>query len=342
MKILFKLNPYNQQRQTYKSSTIYPVLLAMFATYLKQQNSNEVVWDGVDDGTYDRVITSESDIDAPFLELPPPDRVFTKALNPRWQDNGNFKALGTYIQSALDCSYGKCSFCRYAEMYPFVKIRSVESVLDEIGMCIDLGFREIFDDSGTFPGGMWTLKFCNGMISRGYNEKIRIGCNMRLDYMHPNDSGMRYMREAGFRMVLYGLESANQSTLDFINKGINIHSAIDNIKRSARCGLEPHLAVMFGFPNETYKDALKTLNLVKWLLVKGYAKTAQASVLTPFPRTPLYKQYPTIQVDYDANKLCKRIYECGWYPEFWIRKLCSIRNMNDVRYLWKSIRKALA
>src|SRR3990167_4682220 len=161
MKILFKLNPYNQQRQTYKQASIFPILLAMYATKLNT-NGNEVVWDGKDDGSYDRVVSSESDIDTPFLELPQPDRVFTKTLDPKWQNNGNFKALGTYIQSQLDCSYGKCSFCRYAEMYPFVKTREVNSVLDEIGVCIDMGFKEIFDDSGTFPIGLWTIKFCNG------------------------------------------------------------------------------------------------------------------------------------------------------------------------------------
>ena len=98
---------------------------------------------------------------------------------------------------------------------------------------------------------------------------------------------------------------------------------------------------MFGYPWETYEEALNTLNLVKYLLIKGYAKTAQASVLTPFPRTPLYKQYPTIQLDYDANKLCKRIYECGYYPEFWFNKIRDIHNVDDLKYLWRAIKKGL-
>ena len=341
MKVLFQINPYNQQRQDYKPIWIYPVLMASYATYLHNQG-NDIVWDKTDDGSYDKVITSERQIDIPFLELPPPDRILTDAKNRKFQEMGNYKYLpATHIMATPSCHYGKCSFCVVAEQYPFIKVRSVDSVLDEIGVCIEQGYHEVFDDSSTFPIGKWLQDFCNGMISRGYNKKVRVGCNMRLDYQHPNDSGMSYMRETGFRMVLYGLESANQTTLDSINKGINIQSAIDNIKRSARCGLEPHLAVMFGFPNEDYEDALKTLNLVKYLLIKGYAKTAQATVLTPYPRTPLYKQYPTISVDYDANKLCKRIYECGYFPEFWVHKALEIRNLNDIRYVWKSVKKAI-
>lgn len=351
MKILFNLNPYNQQRQTFKPASIYPVLLAMYATYLKNQG-HRVIWDspygnytnlllGLPVNTTDKIITSESQIDVPFLELPAPDRVFTDAKNPKWQDNGNFKHRpGTYIMSSNSCWYKQCTFCVETKQ-PTCQTRPVISVMDEIGDCVKLGFKELFDDSGTFPNGLWLLAFCEQMILRGYNKKIRLGCNMRLDYLHPNLRGMRDMRKAGFRMILYGLESANQTTLDKINKGINIDSAVEYVKRSAKAGLEPHLAIMVGFPWESYQDALKTLRLVHYLLRKGYAKTAQASILTPFPDTPLYKEYPEINVDYDCKRLCRQIYNVGYHPEFWVRKIIAIRNMADLQYLWRSIKKGV-
>ncbi len=152
---------------------------------------------------------------------------------------------------------------------------------------------------------------------------------MRLDYHHPNFPAMKEMRRAGFRMILYGLESANQTTLDRLNKGINIDSAVEYIKRSAKAGLEPHIAVMFGYPWETYKDELRTLKLVKWLLVKGYAKTAQASTYCVPGTTAI------------ERGLKHRIYEVGYNPEFWFNRIISIRNMADINYLWRSIRKVI-
>ncbi len=289
-----------------------------------------------------------------------PDRSFTRWWD--YQNNGNFKYLpATYMQSSLDCWYRECTFCSWAQLYPKYQLRSAKVMLDEVRQCIDMGFKEIFDDSGTFPiDYKWLTEFCGGMISQGYNRKIRISCNMRLDYLHPNLQGMRDMRQAGFRMILYGLESANQTTLDKLNKGINIKTAIENIKLSARAGLEPHITCMFGYTWESYDEALKTLKLVHYLLRKGYAKTAQATLVIPYPNTPLYKeakergallindweQYdmsqPVLACDSRVPALRHKIYDVGYHPEFWFRRIIAIRNMADLRYLWKGIKKALS
>jgi len=357
MKILFQPNQYSQQRQHEKKVWIYPVLLAMYATYLKNKG-HEILWDWKK--TEKRIecdfaenIESETQIDVPFLELPSPDRRFTNAFNPKYQENGNFKYLpATYMQASLDCWYGKCTFCRWAKQYPKCYTRPVKTMIAEVQECVDMGFKEIFDDSGTFPKGAWLMVFCEEMIKSGLNKKVRIGCNMRLDYNHPNLKGLKDIRRAGFRMILYGLESANQATLDKINKGVNIYSAIDYIKRSAKAGLDPHIAVMFGYPWESHKDAIKTLKLVHYLLRKGYAKTAQASFYNPkldkerimmsarrFGKTTAYIQ--GVNTYMSAQKFIRKIYNVGYDPRFWINRIFSIRSVADIKYLYKGIRRAL-
>jgi radical SAM superfamily enzyme YgiQ (UPF0313 family) len=340
MKILFKLNPYLQQRQKEKPRWIFPIKLAMYATTLHNQK-NEIIWDKEDNGTYDKIISSENEIDIPFLKLPHPNRVLTDAKNPKWQKNGNFKFLpGTYIQVADGCWHGKCIFC--VEQNKKYECREVKDVLNEVKECIDLEFKEIFDDSPTFPIGKWLAEFAEGMILKGYNKKIRISCNMRLDYHHPNFQGLKELHQAGFRMILYGLESANQSTLDKINKGINIESAIQYIKRASRAGLEPHVAYMIGYPWETYKDALKTLKLVHYLLRKNYAKTAQASLITPFEKTLLFKEYGKFPYNKKIADLRYKLYNIGFHPEFWIRRIFTIYSIADLKYLWKAIKAGLS
>jgi radical SAM superfamily enzyme YgiQ (UPF0313 family) len=360
MKILYLPNEYSQQRQREKKVNIYPILLAMEAEWYRRQTEHRVDWgftpitqNLVEGGYYDKVITEPEGL--PFLSLPHPDRVFTRAMDKKYQSCGNYKYTpGTHIMSASGCWWGKCTFCvenkgvagRHGVRVgvdrdlpqamnnpplPSYLVRPVDSVIEEIGECIDLKFREAFDDSATFPLGVWTLKFCEEMIKKGYNEKIKIGCNMRLDYNHPNLNGLKYMKHAGFRMVLYGLESGNQATLDRLNKGINIESAIDNIKRSAKAGLSVHLAIMTGYPWETREDAMRTINLVKQLLIKGYAQTAQCSFYTP----------PNHEGDYRQKDLVRKIYEVGYSPEFWWNRIIQIRSMADLRYLWLGIQKAL-
>ena len=95
--------------------------------------------------------------------------------------------------------------------------RSFSKVLNEIGELVQrFHVKEIMDDTGTFPVGDWLKGFCQGMIERGYSKKIYFDCNMRFGSL--DFSEYKLMKKAGFRLILFGLESANQKTLDRINK----------------------------------------------------------------------------------------------------------------------------
>lgn len=143
------------------------------------------------------------------------------------------------------------------------------------------------------------------------------------------DVDYKMMKQAGFRMVLFGLESANQKTLDRIQKGTKTDD-VKYIIKAAKAGLDPHVAVMFGYPWETDNDSIATLRLVHDLLRRGYAKTAQASFYVSKDGA-----------NESQRKYIKRIYDVGYSPSFWITKLREIRNIDDLEYLWKQIKKGI-
>jgi radical SAM superfamily enzyme YgiQ (UPF0313 family) len=244
-----------QHRQFEKSTNIYPILLAMEATYYKNQG-HEIYWDeNINLSNTHRVIYEEEGL--PFFSLPHADRILTKWW--KYQDNGNFKYKpATYIQSARDCWWRKCSFCRWAKKYPRYECRNVRDVISEIKECANMNFKEIFDDSGTFPIGGWFKEFRHQLWWEDLD--IKFSCNMRFGILNENDYYL--MNMAGFRMLLYGLESANQRTLDRINKGIDINNAIKELKIASKY-IEPHIAAMVGYPWETEEETLNTVNLVK-------------------------------------------------------------------------------
>ncbi|MDD4102661.1 MAG: B12-binding domain-containing radical SAM protein, partial [Kiritimatiellae bacterium] len=95
------------------------------------------------------------------------------------EKNGNFRRTpGTYIMAGRDCWHGKCTFCSWTTLYPTYRVRDPIEVVDEIGELIErYGIREIMDDTGSFPAGAWLKTFCEEMIARGYNKKVRIDCN---------------------------------------------------------------------------------------------------------------------------------------------------------------------
>ena len=98
------------------------------------------------------------------------------------------------------------------------------------------------------------------------------------------------MKKAGFRLILVGIESGNQATLDRIKKGETIDEMTANVKMLRRAGLYPHITIMFGYPWETVQDAERTLKMGKDLLIKNYAYTMQATIVIPYPGTPLFDE----------------------------------------------------
>jgi len=320
MKILYLPNQYSQQRQKEKPVWVYPVLLAMQAEWYRK-NGHTVYWgESPEAHDHDCIIIGPENID--FLELPMPDRIFTDAFNPKYQKYGNYKYHpATHIQVADGCWHGKCVFC-VEQGKPFL-VRPIDSIMAEIEECERLGFKELFDDSGTFPDGEWCENFCVEQIKR--HTRTVFGCNMRIN----GQVDFRLMKAAGFRMVLFGVESANQETLNKINKGVDANDIISTIRRASESGLEPHIAVMFGYPWETESDECKTLSLVHYLLRKGFAKTAQASL------------YDVEGVSATDRGMCKRIYSAAKYPDFWANKIKDLTDWADVKYLLKSIRKGI-
>ncbi len=282
----------------------------------------------------------------------------------QWQlyafNNGNYKRTpGTYIMSGRDCWYHQCTFCSWPTLYPEFRTRGTKNILDEIGMLIErYGVREIMDDTGCFPVGGWLRDFSKGMIERGYNKKIYLDCNMRFGAL--SDADLSLMKKANFRLLLFGLESANQKTLDKINKGLKAEKIIEDCKSAARAGLFPHITIMFGYPWEDYADALRTLRLGRWLLKKGYAYTMQATVVIPYPGTGLFEECKRSDLlksldwnDYDMKQpvmktpmpdekimqLVRGMYKISLQPEFILRKLFSIKDADDLKYYFRAARK---
>jgi anaerobic magnesium-protoporphyrin IX monomethyl ester cyclase len=291
-------------------------------------------------------------------ELPMIDRALT-----RWKlyafKNGNFKYTpGTYLMSGRDCWWGKCAFCSWTTLFPgnCFRARSAKLVLDEVGHLIDLGVKEIMEDSGSLPIGQWLQDFCNGMIERGYHKKITLSCNMRLNGIK-DEKIWQLMKRAGFRFVLFGLESANQATLDKINKGLKVEEIESGLKMCKAAGLEPHITAMIGYPWETFSDAKRTVDLAKDLFKKGYVDTLQATILIPYPGTPLYKYCQENNLlnftDYDrfdqreqvmkspltneqVKELTQGLYKSFLTPKFIFKKILAIRNFDDIKFLCKA------
>lgn len=311
------------------------------------------------------VDTGASDLSKHNLDdLPMIDRELTKWKNYAFK-NGNFKFTpGAYMMSGRDCWWGRCTFCSWTTFFPGKNFRthSAEKALNEVGHLIDLGVKEIMEDSGSLPIGKWLDEFCKGMIERGYNKKVVMSCNMRITGIKDLKT-WELMKEAGFRFILFGLESANQETLDKINKNLKVEDIEPGLKLCKEGGLEPHITTMIGYPWETKEMAQKTIGKSADLFKKGYVDTLQGTILIPYPGTPLYKycdENDLLQTrkyeDFDqrqmvmksplssadAKELVQGLYKSFITPRFIIKKLVSIRSFADIKYILVAAKKVMA
>jgi radical SAM superfamily enzyme YgiQ (UPF0313 family) len=198
------------------------------------------------------------------------------------------------------------------------------------------------------------------MIERKLNEKVYIGCNMRFGVCTFED--YRLMREAGFRMLLFGLESASQETLDRINKGLTVEEIGESCRLAKEAGLEPHLTIMVGYPWESKEYMWKTFELAKCLFEKGWAYTLQATIVIPYPGTRMFEDCKDEGLlatldwdDYDMRRLVMKcsltegdvkemtqaMYKLFFNPKYILRRLASIRNLDDLSFIGKGFMRVL-
>ena len=277
--------------------------------------------------------------------------------------NGNFRRTpGTYIMSGRDCWHAKCTFCSWTTLYPRYRTRDPIDVVNEIGDLIErYGVKEIMDDSGSFPVGPWLKTFCEEMIRRGYNRKLRIDCNMRFGRLTFDD--FKLMRKAGFRLVLFGVESANQYTLDRFVKALKVEDVEKGAEWAHKAGLDVHLTFMFGHAWEGPKEIANTVKLARKMLAKGWASTLQCTMTIPYPGTPLFKELKendgltTLDWDeYDMRrqitktplasedeikKAVREVYRGFFQPQAILRRLFSTRTLFDFGFYYRGIRSLL-
>lgn len=299
-------------------------------------------------------------------DLPFVDRDLTKWKNYAYF-NGNFKYTpATYMYSGKDCWWNRCTFCVWDHtINPMGTYRrfSPERLFAEIKHLVDnYGVKEIFDDAGTLFVGPPLKKFCQMMIDSGYNKKVVLGCNMRLNALTQEYYDL--MKQANFRFILYGMESGNQFTLDKLDKGLQVEEIENGVRMAKKAGLEPHLTIMLGYPWETEEMAQNTINLAKNLFRKGYVDTMQATIVIPYPGTPLYKEcieqewLIVDQLDYEAfdmrgpvmkipfskerlMELTQELYSSFFSFGYIYRKLISIRSVDDFKFIFFSAWKLL-
>lgn len=112
-------------------------------------------------------------------------------------------------------------------------------------------------------------------------------CKSRVDTL--NEEAIRLLSESGCRSIHIGVESADQTVLDSIDKGIDIRRCFDVISLLNRYNIKPECSFMIGLPEDTRQTIDKTLILASEINAAGVGQ-ALVAIATPFPGTKMSDQ----------------------------------------------------
>ena len=166
-----------------------------------------------------------------------------------------------------------------AQFYEF--IRTIEADLIKQFNVKNFGFIDAFFPVSISSG----MEFCDEIIRRGLNKKIRWVTETRVDMV--SFDLLRRMREAGLHLIMYGYEAGNQRILDIIRKKTTINQALQATRDTKRAGINTLGLFILGMHGENRETCEQTIRFAKEL----DCDFAKFNLAIPFPGTGFYEMY---------------------------------------------------
>ncbi|NIM91386.1 MAG: radical SAM protein [Candidatus Aminicenantes bacterium] len=218
-----------------------------------------------------------------------------------------------HLITSRGCPYS-CGFCSAKEMSGrTVRYASPERVIAEMEL-IKISYPQynwlfFYDDHFTLKKPR-VIKLCEEIIRNKLD--FNWGCYGRVDSI--DEEIVEAMKQAGCRMISFGVESGSDIVLSLMQKRITakmIERALNIVKKK---GLVARASFIFGYPGERLRDFLSTIKLCSKL---GLDKD---EIIWNF--NPVI--YPLTQLSEDLKKT-------GYFPDRfnWCEKL-NIPNYKDV------------
>ena len=227
------------------------------------------------------------------------------------------------ILASRGCPY-KCAFCTFSlnslgQKRDYVA-RSPESVVDEIAA--SPAEMILFADDNFFVRPDHVERICDLLIERGIQK--RYSANARIEVArYPHMLAKAY--RAGFRMILFGLESASDKTLEQLHKGFTIKQMREAFAVLRGFPFFYHGYFIYGSLGETEEEMVAIADLARDLGVH----TITLNRLRVDKFTPLRKQIEGMP----GYRISPNGYV--YSPEFDRQRLLRIRDRIRNRFIYR-------
>jgi len=204
------------------------------------------------------------------------------------------------------CPY-QCSFCSRQNLFKNTRIRSIESILEEIR---DIQSLQTYNHINFYDNININRKFFRNFCEMFIDNNIDTpwGCELRVDTVSSEEA--RLLKDAGCQIIATGIESANETVLKTNFKYQDperVRSGIVNLKR---CDIAIQTYFVLGLPGETEQSLSQTIEFIKSLPLDEN-DDLNYFVATPYPGSRLWeeREYFGIKIfqnnftEYDCNHI---------------------------------------
>ncbi len=200
------------------------------------------------------------------------------------------------VQQSRGCTL-KCNYCPYIILENSLRVRSPESVAQEMAEGIERhGFRSFkFRDPlfGVDRQRVFRLAELIGKLPR----KIQFSIEGRLDLLKPDV--LRALSEVGLTSITIGIETPSEETLRRYHRApIKDDRQREFVLLCRSLGIRTVAGFMIGFPDDTEQSILAVLNYARQL----GPTFANFNVVTPYPGTQFFDEIKSQIATFDTTQ----------------------------------------
>lgn len=163
------------------------------------------------------------------------------------------------VQTSRGCYYRKCAFCNLHLDHRNFRLRKADLLLEDIYKLSQKYHTPYFFFTDESVPINQLREISQGLLENKCDIKWMGGVRFENAL---NGDVLRKMYESGCQKLVFGLESYNQRVLDLMKKGIKTDVVKRVLDECLKVGISFHLYIIIGFPTETEKEALETLDFV--------------------------------------------------------------------------------
>jgi anaerobic magnesium-protoporphyrin IX monomethyl ester cyclase len=189
-----------------------------------------------------------------------------------------------------------CTYCPHRILTSF-RVRSIAGIIEELRYLGEFSRRPyiVFRDPMFTADRSRVVDLCNAIIESAL--QVRFECETRLD--HLDEQLLTLMHRAGLRMITFGVESISPETLRKVaRRPIPEAHQRRIVDKCRELGISTAGYYVFGFLPDTWSSIAATID---YSISLG-TTFAQFKILTPYPGTPLWKQFAPLVCEADWEK----------------------------------------